>query len=158
MSKSEISLLRRELARVVTEFEKFKKTMYKTNAELTKKVTLLEIENDRLTLENAGYRRRLRKYENPNMSSSTYSLYNSDRTAFRKRMDMEAKTESDGSGGPKEGEKSESEGGPESEGKAPKTRPARDRRQDTPAPRTRTGPRGPRVCQCAGAKSADADT
>ncbi len=115
MSKSEISLLRRELARVVTEFEKVKKTMYKTNAELTKKVTLLEIENDRLTLENAGYRRRLRKYENPNMSSSTDSLYNSDRTAFRKRMDMEAKMESDGSG-PKEGEKSESEGGPESEG------------------------------------------
>ena len=90
----------------------------KTNAKFTKKVTLLEIEVDRLTLENTGYRRRLRKYENPNMSSSTDSLYNSDRAAFRKQMDMEAKMEPDGSngGGPKEGEEPEPEDGPESEG------------------------------------------
>ncbi len=76
----------------MTEFEKFKKTMYKTNAELTKKVTLLE-ENDRLTLENRIPQEG--KYENPKPVLRLLA--------------------------------------PHQKAKAPETRPARDRRQDTPA-------------------------
>ena len=55
----------------------------------TKKYTLLELENDRLRLELAARERRVETYENSDSPSSTGSLYNAERAAFRKKMEKE---------------------------------------------------------------------
>ena len=63
--------------------------MAELEAGLTKRIMLLEIENDLLRLELAERDRRMEKCENSNVPSSTDSLYNAERTAFRKRMERE---------------------------------------------------------------------
>ena len=50
------------------------------------RVAALEAENDRLRLEIAERDRRMAKYENAHVPSSTGSLYNEKRAAFRKMM------------------------------------------------------------------------
>ena len=89
MRPSEVSLLRRELVKVTTEYRNSQKKMAELEAGLAKKIMLLEIENDRLRLELAERDRRMEKYENSDSPSSTGSLYNAERTAFRKRMERE---------------------------------------------------------------------
>ena len=68
--------------------------------------------NDRLRLQIAELDRRLARYENPNAPSSTDSLYNEERAAFRKRMEKEDESgpvggpepeDGDGGGSPRKG-------------------------------------------------------
>ena len=102
MSKSETALLREELAKVVAENRDWQMRMARLEAAFSKRGETFVAEIDRLRLENAELNRRLAMYENPNAPSSTNSLYNEERAAFRKRM-----AEEDGH---------EAEGGPEPEG------------------------------------------
>ena len=73
-------------------------------AAFAKKVEILETEIDRLRLENAGLNRRLARYENPHTPSSTDSLYNEERAAFRKRMEKEERAGPDGGPEPEDGD------------------------------------------------------
>ena len=102
VSKSEMALLRKELAKVTTEYRDLQRSVARLEAAFSKKVESLEAENDWRRLEIAERDRRLARYENPNAPSSTDSLYNEERAAFRKRMERE-----DGPG---------TGGGPEPEG------------------------------------------
>ena len=112
VSKSEMALLRRELAKVTTEYRDLQRSVDRLEAAFSKKVEILEAEIDWLRLEIAERDRRLARYENPNAPSSTDSLYNEERAAFRKRMEKE-----DGRG---------TGGGPEPEGGAAGDRPSRE--------------------------------
>ena len=78
MRPTEVSLLRRELVKVTTEYRNLQKKMAELEAGLAKRIMLLEIENDRLRLELAERDRRMEKYENSDSPSSTGSLYNRD--------------------------------------------------------------------------------
>ena len=89
MRPSEISLLRKELVKVTTEYRNLQKKMAELETSLTKRITLLEMENDRLSRELAERDRKMEKYENSDAPSSTDSLYNAERTAFRKRVERE---------------------------------------------------------------------
>ena len=89
MKPSDITLLRKELVKVTTEYRNFQVKMSKLEASLTKRMMLLEMENDRLRLELAARERRMETYENSDASSSTDSLYNAERAAFRKKMEKE---------------------------------------------------------------------
>ena len=89
MKPSEITLLRKELVKVTTEYRNFQNKMTKLEASLTKRNTLLELEIDRLKLALAARDRRMETYENSDASSSTGSLYNAARAAFRKKMEKE---------------------------------------------------------------------
>ena len=81
-----MALLRKELVNVVAENRNLQKKISEIEATLTKKNTLLELENDRLRLELASRERRMETYENSD-ASSTGSLYNAERAAFRKKME-----------------------------------------------------------------------
>ena len=105
MRPSEVSLLRRELVKVTTEYRNSQKKMAELEAGLAKKIMLLEIENDRLRLELAERDRRIEKYENSDSPSSTGSLYNAERTAFRKRMEREDADGRQDGPEPKDGDK-----------------------------------------------------
>ena len=89
MKPSETTLLRKELTKVVAENRNLQKQISEIKSTLTKRNTLLELENDRLRLELAASHRRMETYENSDASSSTGSLYNAERTAFRKKMEKE---------------------------------------------------------------------
>ena len=89
MSESETALLRKELAKVVAENRDWQMRVTRFEAAFVKREEMLEVEIDRLRLEIAERDRRLARYENPNASSSTDSLYNEERAAFRKRMENE---------------------------------------------------------------------
>ena len=104
MSESETALLRKELARVVAENRDWQVRVARLEAAFAKKVEILETEIDRLRLENAGLNRRLARYENPHASSSTDSLYNEERAAFRKRMEKEERAGPDGGPEPEDGD------------------------------------------------------
>ena len=58
-------------------------------AAFVKSEEMPKAEIDRLRLEITERDRRLTKYEDPNALSSTDSLYNEERAAFRKRMEKE---------------------------------------------------------------------
>ncbi len=105
MRPSEVSLLRRELVKVTTEYRNLQKKMAELEAGLAKRIMLLEIENDRLRLELAERDRRMEKYENSDSPSSTGSLYNAERTAFRKRMEREDADGRQDGPEPKDGDK-----------------------------------------------------
>ena len=102
MSKSETALLREELTKVVAENRDWQMRMARLEDAFSKREEIFVAEIDRLRLEIAERDSRLAKYENPHTPSSTNSLYNEERAAFRKRM-----AEEDGR---------EAEGGPEPEG------------------------------------------
>ena len=89
MSESETALLRKELAKVVAENRDWQMRVARFEAAFAKREEMLEAEIDRLRLEIAERDRRLARYENPNAPSSTDSLYNEERAAFRKRMEKE---------------------------------------------------------------------
>ena len=89
MKPSETTLLRKELTKVVAENRNLQKKISEIEATLTKRNTLLELENDRLRLDLAARDRRMEAYENSDASSSTGSLYNAERAAFRKKMEKE---------------------------------------------------------------------
>ena len=89
MRPSEMALLRKELAKVVAENRNLQKKISEIEGTLTKKNMLLELEIDRLRLELAARDRRMETYENSDASSSTGSLYNAERAAFRKKMEKE---------------------------------------------------------------------
>ena len=105
MSSSEISLLRKELAMVVTENRNLQKKISENETAFASKITLLEMEMDLLRLELAERDRRLEKYENSDSPSSTDSLYNAERTAFRKRMEREDADGRQDGPEPKDGDK-----------------------------------------------------
>ena len=84
-----MALLRKELAKVVAENRNLQKKISEIEAMFTKKNILLELEIDRLRLELAARDRRMETYENSDASSSTGSLYNAERAAFRKKMEKE---------------------------------------------------------------------
>ena len=63
MKLSEITLLRKELVKVTTEYRNFQNKMTKLEASLIKRNTLLELEVDRLKLELAARDRRMETYE-----------------------------------------------------------------------------------------------
>ena len=81
-----MALLRKELTKVTVENRDLQRSVARLEAVFSKKVEILEAENDRLRLEIAERDRRLALYENSNAPSSTGSLYNAERDAFRKRM------------------------------------------------------------------------
>ena len=89
MRPSEMTLLRKELAKVVAENRNLQKKISEIEGTLTKKNILLELEIDRLRLELAARDRRMETYENSDAASSTGSLYNAERAAFRKKMEKE---------------------------------------------------------------------
>ena len=89
MRPSEMALLRKELAKVVAENRNLQKKISEIEGTLTKKNILLELEIDRLRLELAARDRRMETYENSDAASSTGSLYNAERAAFRKKMEKE---------------------------------------------------------------------
>ena len=91
------------------------------------------MEIDRLRLELAASYRRMETYENSDASSSTGSLYNAERAAFRKKMEKEDVQED----GPE----------PNDEDKARKGPPV-----GTPAHRTATRQKGQSRCTCANAR------
>ena len=84
-----MALLRKELVNVVAENRNLQKKISEIEATLTKKNTLLELENDRLRLEIAARDRRMETYENSDAAASTGSLYDAERAAFRKKMEKE---------------------------------------------------------------------
>ena len=84
--KSETALLREELARLAVENRELREMVSRLEAASGGRVAALEAENDRLRLEIAERDRRIGKYENAHASSSTGSLYNEKRAAFRKKM------------------------------------------------------------------------
>ena len=108
MKPSEITLLRKELIKVTTEYRNFQNKMAKLESNLIRKNTLLELEIDRLRLELAAGYRRMETYENSNASSSTGSLYNAERAAFRKKMETEGTRED----GPEPNDKDKARKGP----------------------------------------------
>ena len=105
MSESETALLRKELAKAVAENREWQARVARLEAAFAKRGEMLVAEIDRLRLENAGLNRRLARYENHNAPSSTDSLYNKERAAFRKRMEMEERA------GPDDGPEPEDGGG-----------------------------------------------
>ncbi len=105
-TKSEATLLREELTRLAVENRELRETVSRLEAVHNKMVAALKAEIDRLILEIAERDRRLAKYENAHVPSSTGSLYNEKRAAFRKKM-AEAEGGYAGEGG--------DEGGPESD-------------------------------------------
>ena len=145
MGRSEMALLRREMAEIVSENRRLQDTIARMKAESDETRTALEGQIDLLMEAVAEKDRRLAKYENPNAPSSTDSMYNKERDAFRKRM-----AEEEGWGGD-DGAKD----GPEPEGDAAG---ASGPRGDTRARPTATGPRGGCGCACTGAGTADAGT
>ena len=74
---------------MVAENRNLQKQILEIKSTLTKRNTLLELEVDRLRLELAARDRRMEAYENSDASSSTGSLYNAERAAFRKKMEKE---------------------------------------------------------------------
>ena len=132
MSESETALLRKELAKAVAENREWQARVARLEAAFAKRGEMLVAEIDRLRLENAGLNRRLARYENHNAPSSTDSLYNKERAAFRKRMEMEERA------GPDDGPEPEDGGGG--------GRSHRGRQRGTRASPTGTGPRGPLRC------------
>ena len=89
MKPSEITFLRKELVKVVAENKNLQKKIFEIKTTLIKRNALLELEDDRLRLEIAARDRRMETCENSDTPSSTDSLYNSERTAFRKKMEEE---------------------------------------------------------------------
>ena len=73
-------------------------------AAFAKREEVLKAEIDRLRLEIAERDRRLARYENPNAPSSTDSLYNEERAAFRKRMEKESEPGPEGGPEPEDGD------------------------------------------------------
>ena len=104
MSESETALLRKELAKVVAENRDWQMRVARLEAASAKREEMLEAEIDRLRLEIAGRDRRLARYENPNAPSSTDSLYNEERAAFRKRMEKEGEPGPEGEPEPEDGD------------------------------------------------------
>ena len=77
-----MTLLRKELLKVTTEYRDLQKSVARLEAAFAKRETMLLTEIDRLRLENAEINRRLARYENHNAPSSTDSLYNKERADF----------------------------------------------------------------------------
>ena len=132
-----MTLLRKELAKVVAENRNLQKKISEIEGTLTKKNILLELEIDRLRLELAARDRRMETYENSDAASSTGSLYNAERAAFRKKMEKEDVQGTDLN-------------------QMTKTRHARGRLWVTPAHRTATRQKGQSRCTCANARGAGA--
>ena len=84
--KSETALLREELARLAVENQEPHRTISRLGAASGGRIAALEAEIDRLRLEMAERDRRTGKYENAHVPSSSGSLYNEKRAAFRKMM------------------------------------------------------------------------
>ena len=113
--KSETAILREELARLAVENRELREMVSRLEAASSGRVAALEAENDRLRLEIAERDRRMGKYENAHAPSSTGSLYNERRAAFRKKMAEDGYADEDGDGG---GPESDSDGdGGKAEGK-----------------------------------------
>ena len=108
MGDSETALLRREMAKMLAENRKLQDTVARMKAEHDRTRAGLEEQIDLLMETIAEQDRRLAKYENPNAPSSTDSMYNKERDAFRKRMAEEEGWGRDGG----------AEGGPEPEGRS----------------------------------------
>ena len=104
--KSDIVLLREELTRLAVENRELRETVCRLEAVHGGTVAALKAEIDRLILEIAERDRRLAKYENAHVPSSTGSLYNEKRAAFRKKMAKAEGGYADGDG---------DQGGPESD-------------------------------------------
>ena len=107
MGDSETALLRREMAKMMAENRRLQDTIAQMKAERDRTRAGLEEQIDLLMERIAEQDRRLAKYENPNAPSSTDSIYNKERDAFRKRL---AEDEGWGRDG-------DAEGGPEPEGR-----------------------------------------
>ena len=115
MGGSETALLRRKMAKMVAENRRLQDAVVRVEAERDRIRTDLEEKIDLLMESMAEQDRRLAKYENPNAPSSTDSMYNAERDAFRRRLAEEegrgaGSGAGDGGGG--------AEGGPEPEGGA----------------------------------------
>ena len=88
MKPSDITLLRKELAKAAAENRNLQKKIFEIEATPTKRNTLLELEDDCLRRELAARDMRMETYENSDAPlPSTGSLYNSERAAFRKKME-----------------------------------------------------------------------
>ena len=85
-TKSEAVLLREELTRLAVENRELRETVSRLEAVHGGMVVVLKAEIDRLILEIAERDKRMAKYENAHVPSSTGSLYNEKRAAFRKKM------------------------------------------------------------------------
>lgn len=108
MGESETALLRREMAKMMTEIKRLQDTVARVEAERDRIRIGLEEQIDLLMETIAEQDRRLAKYENPNAPSSTGSMYNAERDAFRKRLAEEERRGGDG----------DAKDGPEQEGRA----------------------------------------
>ena len=86
MSESETALLRKELAKAVAENREWQARVARLEVAFAKREEMLLAEIDRLRLAIAERDRRLARYENHNAPSSTDSLYNKERDAFRKEF------------------------------------------------------------------------
>ena len=116
MGGSETALLRREMAKMVAENGRLQDEVVRVEAERDRIRADLEEKIDLLMEAIAEQDRRLAKYENPNAPSSTDSMYNAERGAFRKRL---AEGEGRGAGsGAGDDVGGGAEGGPEPEGGA----------------------------------------
>lgn len=124
MGDSETALLRREMAKMMAENRRLQDASALMRAAYDRKVAAFEEQIDLLMERIAEQDRRLAKYENPNAPSSTGSMYNAERDAFRKRL-----AEEEGKGGgpePKEGAAGRRRGPPEGhEGASHGNKPSR---------------------------------
>ena len=110
--KSETALLREELARLAVENRELRDMVSRLEAASSGRVAALEAENDRLRLEIAERDRRMGKYENAHVTSSTGSLYNEKRAAFRKMMAGDGYADEGGDGdGPEPDDDKDGDGG-----------------------------------------------
>ncbi len=127
MGDSETALLRREMAKMMAEIKRLQDAVARVEAERDRIRAGLEEQIDLLMETIAEQDRRLAKYESPNAPSSTGSIYNAERDAFRKRL---AEEEGDGGGPePKESAAGRRSGPPEGhEGASHGNRPSRRER------------------------------
>ena len=93
MGRSEMALLRGELAKMTAEIKRLQDAVAQVKAERDRVRAGLEEQIDLLMETIAEQDRRLAKYENPNAPSSTDSMHNAERDAFRKRLAEEEKGE-----------------------------------------------------------------
>ena len=108
MGDSETALLRREMAKMMAEIKRLQDAVARVEAERDRIRAGLEEQIDLLMETIEEQDRRLAKYENPNAPSSTGSMYNAERDAFRKRLAEEEGRGGDGS----------AKDGPEPEGRS----------------------------------------
>ncbi len=90
MSKSDLTLLREEFRKLAGENEMFRTKVKEMEDTLAKETIRLVREIDSLRSDLAERDRKLAAYESEHMSSSTISMYNAERDAFRKEREKDA--------------------------------------------------------------------